>query len=343
MNELTAVFMDVLGKKTAQEDRAAAIVRDSMKKELSAQTEGLAASATLFVSESGSHMQRDMRALERRIGGLSRAMDAASCCKDLKKLFVRTEELHRETQREIHKKGHVRIQKLHFFYPEEQTEALQIAEELIRTELFRILALGGGEMFAACKPLRGYQHTLSDRMRYLTEEILPVTASKSFAESAKTRYWAVAHREQMRAGPMGVLPGYEITAPLKTDHWFLPGEHAMISSRSGSVMQGVGYLTNVKPDTVEQAQQRGALQTALRPEQLLRFRAHLEDPDRVLGEVFAGGLYAISPEAYYSAASFIEASAAVSRRKSTGLCLLCAQSAEGGDFCQRCVKRIKIL
>ncbi len=342
MNELTAVFMNVLGRKTGQEDRAAAIVRTSIKKELDVKAEELAAPNTFFVSNNGTRLHRDLQRMEGKIAGLQRAGEAVLVSKELKKLLIRAEELHRETQREIHKKGHVHIDKLHFFYAGEQQEALLIAEDLIRTELYRILALGGGRLFASCKPLNGYRHTLPDRMRYLREEILPVTSSKDFQQLAKTRYWAVARREQLRAGPLGLLPGYEIAEPLKTDHWFLPGEHRLLSSRSGTVMQGVGMLTNVKPDTVDKAQLRGALQTEIRAEQLQNCRSGLDDPDKALAEVFPGAYYAISPEAYYSAASYAEAASAVVRRGSMGQCLLCGQNAEGGDFCPRCLKRFRI-
>lgn len=342
MNELTALFMEVLGLKTDREARAAEIVRSSMKRELAARMEELAASGTLYLSESGRNVQRDLRRLEERIDGLRRASDAAPVCKDLKMLFIHAEELHRETQTELHKKGRVRIERLHFFYPEEQAEALLIAEELIHTELYRILALGGGRMFTACKPLNSYRHTLKDRMKYLREEILPITASEEFKQLARPRCWAVTRREQLRAGALGELPGYEILEPLKTERCFRPGEHKVLSTRSASLMQGMGFLTNVEPGSVEQAQLQGELRTKLRAEQLHGCLGYLEDPDRVLNEVFAGAYYAISPEVYYSAASFAEASSAVVRRRGLGLCLLCGQSAEREAFCPRCRKRFRI-
>lgn len=343
MKELTAVYMDILGKKTGQEGRAAAIVRESMLAEFSERTRDLLSSETLFFSDEGHALQQELVILKRNIEKLTQAKEAAKLCAKLKNLFIRAEELHRETQREIEKSGRIRASKLHFFYAKEQERALDILEEYIRAELFRVLVFGGGTLFFKCRPLKGYQHTLQERMKYLVFELAPVTDTQSFRQLAKTKYWAVSHQDEMRAGPMGRLPGMLITDPVRTDHRFLPGEHRMLPGRGGLVLQGVGYLTNVTPKNIDSAQLKGGLITSVTADMLKPYVDYLSDPDSVLNHIFAGRLYAISPEQYFAAASYAEACITIVSRHRLGQCLLCGQSAEGGSFCDRCYRRIKIV
>ena len=343
MKELTAVFMDVLGKKTGQEDRAAALVRDSMLLELSERTRELSSSGTLFFSREGRALKQDLEILRRKAENLAQAYQAAGMCAMLRSIFIRAEKLHREAQREIHRPGHIRASRLHFFYAQEQEEALEILEEFIKAELYRILALGGGRMFFACRPLRGYPRTLQGRMEYLNQEILPVTDSPEFRDRIRTRYWAVEHRDEMKAGAIGVLPGFRIADPVKADSRFMAGEHRLLPYRGTVVLQGVGYLTNVRPDTVEEAQRQGALKTEVTPSDLAPWAADLKDPDAVLSRVFEGSLYAVSPSMYFGVSSYVAASGAVDRRRRLGQCLLCGQSAEGENFCVRCARKIKIV
>ena len=342
MKELTAVFLDTLGKKTGQETRAAQLVQNNMRQEIAERTGDLSSSGTLFFSREGLGLKQDLEMLKRKTDNLAEAYQAASVCRQLHELFIRTEELHRATQREIQKKGHIRAQQLHFFYAGEQEEAYEILESFIKTELYRILVLGGSNMFSACKPLRAYPHTLQGRMDYLLKEILPVTDTQKFKKLSVTRYWSVSHFDEMKAGPLGVLPGYRVTDPVKTDHCFLPGEHRLISWRGKVVMQGVGYLTNAAPETIENAQKNGKLKTDLKPEDLLSCTENLEDPDEVLTRVFSGSLYAVSFSRYYSVASYVEACRAVEKRSRVGRCLYCGQEREAGSFCSRCAKRIRI-
>ena len=343
MKELTAVFMDVLGKKTGQEGRTSAIVRESMLAEFSERTRDLLSSETLFFSDEGHALLQELLILKRTIEKLNMAKDAAKLCAKLKALFIRAEELHRETQREIEKSGRIRAGKLHFFYAGEQERALDILEGYIKAELFRVFVIGGGELFFKCKPLKGYQHTLPDRMKYLMFELAPITDTQSFRQLAKTKYWAVSHQDEMRAGPMGRLPGMLMTDPVKTDHRFLPGEHRMLPGRGGLVLQGIGYLTNVTPKNIENAQLRGGLQTTVTPDMLRPYVDYLSDPDSVLNHIFAGKLYVISPAQYFAAASYAEACVTITSRHRLGQCLLCGQDAQNGSFCDRCFRRIKIV
>ncbi len=343
MQALAAVFMDILGKKTGQEDRAAAIIRESVSAEFSERTRELLSSETLFFSDEGHALHQDLLVLKRDIEKLLHAKDAAKLGAKLKTLYVRAEELHRETQREIEKNGRIRAAKLHFFYADEKEKALDILEQYVRVELFRVLVFGGGSLFSRCKPLKGYQHTLQDRMKYLVYELAPVTDSQSFKLLAKTRYWAVVHQDEMRAGPMGRLPGMLITDPVKTDHRFLPGEHGLLPGRGGLVLQGIGHLTNMTPENIDKAQLRNNLQTVVTPEMLKPFVDYLSDPDSVLNHIFSGKPYVISTEQYFAAASCAEACITISNRRRLGKCLLCGQSAESGLLCERCGRRIRIV
>ena len=343
MNKLTAVFLDVLGSETGQTKRATDLAKDNMSREFSIRAGELISSGTLFFSDEGKEIKQQLSMLQTQISHLDRAQQAVGIGRRLEDLYIRAEKLHRATQRQIHRSGHIDVRKLHFFYQKEQSEALDILEGYIKAELYRIAVIGGGEAFLSRKPLRSFQHTLTDRIRYLKEEILPVTDTQRFKESAGTRYWAVQHKEIMKAGPLGVLPGFEITEPVKTDHCFLPGEHAVLPYRKGVVLQGIGSLTNLTPQTVEKAQQRGELITKITSEQLIKYIDYLQDPDAVLGHLFDGKYYLINAEEYYGTASYAEASAAIFRRSRLGQCVFCGKPATEHYFCGNCAKRIKIV
>lgn len=343
MNKLTAVFLDVLGRETRQESRAAAVAMESMKAEFSAKAGRLLSSGTIFCSDQGHKLQRDLLLLQKNIFSMTRAQQAAGAGAKLAALYIEAERLHRETQRQIHRPGKINIRKLHFFYHEEQTEALHILEDYIKAELYRILALEGGRAFLSRKQLQIFRHTLPDRIKYLKEEILPLTDSQKMKKKAVPHYWAAAYREERKAGPMGILPGFETVDPVKTDHRFLPGEHKELPYRRGVVLQGVGCLTNVTPGTIEQAQRKGALRTEVVPDQLAGYVDHLRNPDAVLGHLFSGSLYAIDAEQYFSAASYVTGSAALIRRKRLGQCLFCGKASGGSDFCEQCARRIRIV
>ena len=343
MKELTAVFMDVLGRKTGQEERATAIVRESMRAEFGAHTKDILASGTCFFSDEGYALRQELYALERRIDKFSNAAEAGELSVRLKEMFIRAEELHRETQKEIRKPGHIRAPKLHFFYGEEQEAALEILEDYIHTEMFRILVMGGGELFQTLAPLKGYAHNLEERMHYLTDVIYPVTDTETFRKVSSSRYWAAVHQEEMRQGPMGRLPGMLMTDPVKTDHRFIPGEHRLLPWRNGVVLQGIGYLTNVTPKNIEEAQAKGRLQTSVSSVLLRPYTSYVSDPDSVLAHVFEGRLYVISPAQYFAAASFAEANAALSSRSRLGQCLFCGRDADAGTLCSSCSRRIRIV
>ena len=343
MKKLTAIFLEALGKETGQRDRAAALASKSMQEEFARKTAELLSAGTLFFSDQGRELRQNLVMLRERIGRISNANEAVGTIGRLNSLYIEAERLHRETQKQIHRPGHIDAGKLHFFYRSDQQEALEILEQYNRAELYRIIALGGGSAFLTRKPLKSYQHNLQERVRYLREEISPVTETVMFRELADTRYWAVQHNDNMRVGPMGILPGFVMTAPVKTDHRFIPGEHRMLPYRKGVVLQGVGYLTNVTPLNVEEAQRRGALVTEVRPEQLLPYLNNLQEPDGVLRHLFTGRYYVISPEQYFAAASYAEASLAVIRRKRMGQCVLCGKLADAGSFCEGCGRRIKIV
>lgn len=343
MNKLTAVFLNVLGRETGQENRAATVAMESMMAVFSSKTGRLLSSGTIFCSDEGHKLQRDLLSLKKKIISMTRAQQVAKAEAKLSGLYIEAERLHRETQRQIHRPGKINIRKLHLFFYEEQTEALHILEDYIKAELYRILTLEGGRAFISRKQLQIFKHTLPDRIKYLKEEILPLTDSQKMKKKAVPHYWAAVYREERKAGPIGVLPGFETVDPVKVDHRFLPGEHRELPYRSGVVIQGVGSLTNVTPGTIEQAQRKGALHTEVFPDQLARYSEYLRDPDAVLGHLFSGTLYAIDAEQYFSVASYVIGSAALIRRKRLGQCLFCGKTAAGSDFCEQCARRIRIV
>ena len=343
MKRLTAVFLHVLGTETNMQEQAAELVRNGLRAEFEKRAGRLLSSGTLYFSEEAHRLQQNLMMLRQRVETFRDAGDAVLFSDELEKMYIEAERLHRITQKQIRRAGRIDVRRLHFFYQDEQAEALDILDEYIRIELYRILVLCGGDAFRKCKPLRGYKYTLADRIQYLKSEILPVTDSGKLKSYAEGLYWAVQHRDAMRTGPMGILPGYEMVPPAKVDHRFLIGEHRSVSVRSGLVYQGVGCLTNVTPKNVEKAQLKGFLSAELLPEQMYPYADQLQDPDQILPEIFRDTFYVIEAAHYFSIASYVEASKAVGRRKRLGQCLFCGKNAEGACFCEQCRRRIKIV
>lgn len=343
MEKLTAVFLDVLGSETGQESRAASIVKEGMQAEFAQRTKELMSGGTLYFSREGIRLKQELENLHNQTNTLTDAIQAVKIGANLSALYIRAEKLHRETQRQIHRPGKIDIGKIHFFYPDEQSEALNILEDYIKTELFRILTLLGGKAFLSLKPLKTYQHTLQDRVKYLKEQVSPMTDNRKMKDLAVPHYWAVMHKNERKAGPVGVLPGFEIIELTRTDHRFLPGEHREVACRQGIALQGVGCFTNVTPATIEKAQIKGMLHTRVTVEQLGRYVDYLKQPDAVLTHLFSDSLYAVDPAEYFGTASYVESSAAIVRRKRLGQCILCGKSSSGADFCEQCARRIKIV
>ena len=343
MNKLTAVFLDVLGAEPGPTKRAADLATENMQNEFSERVAELLLPGTLFFSDEGRELKRRLTALQGEIAHIERAQQAVGIIKQLEELYIRAEKLHRDTQKQIRKKGYIDARKLHFFYQSEQAEAMDILENYIKTELYLTAAFGGGRMFLTRKPLKSFQHTLQDRVRYLKEELLPVTDTQNFRQNVDSRYWAVQHQDAVKAGPLGILPGFMITEPVKSGRRFLPGEHAALPSRKGVILQGMGYLTNLTTMTVENAQIKGALVTSVTPDQLINYIDYLQDPDAVLGSMFAGKYYLISAAQYFGAASYAEASFTIRRRSRLGQCLFCGKPVAEKHFCSNCEKRIKIV
>lgn len=345
MKKLTALFLDVLGEQTGQESRAAALAKENMQADLSKKTGELMTGGTLFFSREGHGVLEETNRLWEFTENMTTAGQAAEISDSLSRLFVETERLHRETQKQIHKAGHINASHLHFFYPGEQSDALSILEKYIRIEMFRILTLLGGKTFLTLEPLDSYQHTLQDRMRYLNDQIQPITEQKMMKDLSTPHFWAVTYNNEMKVGPFGMLPGFEIAEPLKMDRRLLPGEHSEISDRRSKVLQGVGYLTNVTPDIVETVQRGRKLHINVTPKQLAGCGCDLKNPQETLHRIFDGQYYAIDPAVYFGAASYVTASSAIAERKKRGLCLLCGRETgeNKNDFCEQCRRRIRII
>lgn len=343
MNTLTAVFLDVLGSETGQAQRAAELTKKNMRAEFEKRTGELLLSSTVFFSDEGKCLKQKLCMLKKQIESINGARQAVEINRELSSLYVEAEKLHRETQRQIHKRGHIDVRKLHFFYQKEQSDALDILENYNRAELYRIAVLSGGQSFLTRKPLACFSHSIQDSLRYLKEEIVPVTDAVQFRKLENGLYWAAQHTDLMRAGPLGSLPGFTMIDPIKTDHRFYPGEHAVLPYRKGIVLQGIGYLTNLLPENVEKAQGRGCLITKISPDNLMPYIDYLQNPDVLLEHLFGERYYLISAEEYFAAASYAEVSYTILRRARIGQCLYCGKPASRGKFCDTCVKRIKLV
>ena len=265
--------------------------------------------------------------------------DGVKYLRILKELCETAKRLHKETCEQMESYTSVDGGKVHFFYAEEQRLAQKIVNEWIQIDLYRILILGGPRYFEQIPVLKKVPLLLADRVRYYKTQVMPVLSSLN--PKQRYRYWAVQHKEECRMGPLATLPAYVLCEPAKRSARLIPGEYKKLEAVGGVLYQGLGRLTNITPDTIEEAQSDGVYDTLSM--EMLEKAWGRGDPIMALQTMFAGKWYAIDPYELFSKAAALEASWTILRRGQLRQCVYCGSLVEHQvPLCPQCIKRIKV-
>lgn len=338
MNRLTAVFLQQLYACAPQKQELLKRAQRELLLQLDRSLPELLSPGTLIASAKGQELRQQAARWKQQTEQCSRMEDITLLLEQLNALQKQEQRLHTETRQEINRSGFVDGTKLHLFYRSEQRDALQVLDEIIRIELFRIAVLGGAQRFNAVPPLAAVPDILADRLAYYKNCLMPVLLDLS--DQMLYGCWAFRFQEESRAGPLGNLPGYLIAEPNPAKATgLLPGEYTVLPAAKGTLYQGVGSLTNLTPDTVEQAQ-RTSVQDHI-PVAELAARLYHGDPVRALGDYFGNNPYIVDPYELFATADVARGALELAERGRTRHCFLCGKALKNrAPLCAACVEKV---
>lgn len=339
MNQLTAIFMQQLSDDTSLSEEILERVRKELVLELLRCLPKEMHPGTLYCSAEGENLKSQMLLWKEEAAKISKPSDAVRYLRSLKELCQTAKRLREETCQQIESYASVDGGKLHLFYAEEQRSVLKTVNEWIRIDLYRILILGGPAYFRKIPLLKKIPMLLLDRVRYYKTQVMPVLSLLDARQ--RYSYWAVQHKDECRMGPLATLPAYVLCEPAKRSERLMPGEYKKLEALGGVMYQGLGRLTNITPDTIEEAQSDGLYDHV--PMEAFEQARGTQDPVKALETLYAGKWYAVDPYELFSKAAAIEASWTILRRGQLRQCLYCGSLVEHHvPLCPQCIKRIKV-
>lgn len=337
MNRLTAIFLQQLYGYVPQKRELLDRARRELLLQMDRALPELLSPGTLFGSSQGQKLRQQASRWKQQAEQCTRMEEIAPLLYQLQALEKQERQLHAQTRQEIQGSGFVDGTQLHLFYRSEQRDALRILNEVIRVELFRIAALGGAYRFKNVPPLAAVPDLLADRLAYYKNSLMPVL--QDLSDQVLYGCWAFRFQAESAVGPLGKLPGYLITDPNPAKAALLPGEYTVLTTSRGTLYQGVGCLTNLTPDTVEQAQ-RGPVQDRI-PVAELAARLYGDDPVRTLGDYFGNKPYIVDPYELFAAADVAKGAQALEDRGRARRCLLCGKAlTKPVPLCASCVEKV---
>lgn len=340
MNRLTAVFLQELYTYAPQKQELLQRAKQELIRELEHTMAELISPSTVFGSVRGQELRQNIADWKQKVKQCTNMEDVSLLQTDLEKLKEKERQLRKETQSELQKSGFVDSARLHLFYFSEQKSALQILNEVIHVELFRIAVLTGARQFAKIPALASVPDSLSDRLIYYKNYLIPVLQSKDNRDLYGC--WAFRFQENGHVGPLGNLPGYLITEPnLSKAEKLLPGEYTLLENPHGILYQGIGYLTNITPDTVEFVQ-RGQIKTYI-PVAELAVYLYQNNPIRALESYFGSTPYLVDPYELFATANMAQEGRAMVARGRERKCFLCGQPVQNNTpLCSACAGKVCI-
>ena len=339
MNRLTAIFLQQLYDYVPQKNELLQRAKKELLRQLDISMPEAVSPGTLFFSEHAQQFKGKMDAWKNKVQNLCRIEHVREFLSELEMLCARQKELHNETQRQIHSAGLVDVSKLHLFYRSEQKQALDVVNEMVRIELFRVVALAGPDRFCRIPPIDTVPDTLAGYLGYWKQWIDP--ALQNLPDHLLYGCWAFQEQECCPTGPLGKLPTYLPVKTNKKSGTLLPGEWARNIGPRGNWYQGVGRLTNLTPDTVQWAQHQNIKQHI--PVTELASRMHLLNPVQAMQAYFGQTPYSVDPYELFSTADLAATANTMLERGQTHSCFLCGGPVQdNAPLCARCVERTYI-
>lgn len=337
MNRLTAAFLQTLYEYVPQKKELLDRARRELCRQLEHSMPNALSAATLFCSPEAQQLRQQIdrwKAGAQRITSMRELIDRLE---DLEQLCSREKQLHTRTQAELARPGFVDVSNLHIFYLPEQEDALAVMNQIIRIDLFRVVALGGPELFRHIPPLDRQPNHLDLRLHYYKTYLQP--ALDRISEADQYGNWAYRYQDLVRTGPLAKLPSFQIADPSQKLNNLLPGEYKMTLSGRGLLYQGVGRLTNITPETVTEAQD-ATVCTTITPKQLIGGMDRNVDPVQALKSVMGKQFYSVSAADLFAAADSVVSARTILQRGYGRQCFLCGQPVQGNaPLCTRCMEK----
>lgn len=340
MDYLTVLFLNQLAGQVERADELLKLVRKELLAEFERQMSCNMVSGVLFYTGRARALQQRCAQWLESARQLPQIGAGKALLRELETLAKESDFLRQETRNQLQSPASIDMDRMHIIDPQDHEQTLRLIEEMIRFDLYRVAAIGGGALLTRITPFRRVSATLEAYMDYYRQEVLG--ALNMCSETRKYAFWAVQHRGDGKCGAYAKLPAYVIAEPKKVKHPMLPGEYQIIEDRGGILMQGVGMLTNVTPNNILSAQDAGV---GYKPtvRQILQCGADLSRPDQVLAGSFEGGYYAVDPFEFFGMLSAAEDARVILRRGQLQQCFLCAAPVQNNaPLCPACMKRVQI-
>lgn len=337
MNELTLIFSEHLIRRLEHTESLTDRLHRELLEDARRRLEKYLLETTVYLSARGKSFFSRLERWFQRANSAQDVQEMRALFGQLTALAREADEMHAQTKESLSTAGRLEADSIHVVLYEDQSAAKQRLYQAICMELFRLAAAGGGEVLGKL-PYLHYEHPdLCSYYAYYSQKVIP--ALRLMEHHKRFAVWAFQYREQAKIGPLAKLPTYIHIAPKQERKPLLPGEHHLVGSSSSEVWQGVGAITNIRPENIQQAQFEG-VHGAVSLQQLRRCRL-AGSPEQILDQCFGGGWYAVDPAHFFSMLSIALCSRTIELRAAQGQCLYCGAASSGEALCMTCISKIQ--
>lgn len=337
MNYLTIVFMEKLADRVSCKDLILKRIQKELRDAGEQRLQPLLLESTCYLSTAGKSYRERIDQWFAETARIKQISQAELQYKRLQALESEGEALHRETQQAFASPGSLNADRIHYLFREECDNALLRLTSAVHLEMYRLVVSGGGAAFKAIPLLKYVHSTVEAYYEYYVRYLMP--ALESLAHRKRFGVWAYQYRDQARLGALIRLPVYLEAEPKSTKKRLIPGEMEQITTSSSVIWQGMGVITNLSPDAMMAAQEKG-VQTVIMAQQLMNGHLH-ESPAQLLERCFHGAWYAIDPADLFAALNVALLSSTLLGRRNMRKCLYCGAEDAGALLCLPCITKLR--
>ena len=336
MKRLTIAFLQELCALVPQQQQALAqMIREELMEDIAGIMPG---ANSRFCSSAAQALQSDAVALRARLEAIPAPQELFPLWEQIAALCEKARMMHGETRNQLSGTDCPDPGCLHLCTAQEEPVLRRILNDYLHLEMYRLLVLGGMELFRRIPPLSDIPDQPAARLRYEREYLRP--AAQRIEQTQPFGLWAVCFQPTRRLGPAATLPAYILCAPDEKAGSLLPGEYNIRVRASDILFQGMGLLTNLTPDTIERAQHE-----PVRDRVLVRDLWDCQGEDPIGGFAAHCGekLYAVDAGSLFAAAALVQGGRQINRRREAQQCLYCgAPAAPRQVLCTGCLRRVEL-
>lgn len=337
MDYLTIVFLEKLSDRVSCSGLLLEKLRKKMHDDAHRRLQKQLLDTTIYLSTSGKGYRARIDQWFSELAHMAKISQAELQYRRLLALENEAEELHKETQRALASPGSLNPEKLHCIFSEEKDDALNRLTGAVHFEMYRIVASGGGAVLNSL-PLLKYIHvTVEAYFEYYVYNVLP--ALESLEHRKRFGVWAYQFKEQSKLGGLIKLPVYMESEPKSMKRRMILGETEQVTSGRNMIWQGIGAITNISPNTIAVAQEKG-IYTIVRSNHLMN--GYLQEaPSQILDRCFGGEWYAIDPANLFAELNIALLANTLLGRREMRRCLYCGSDGANNLLCLSCISKIR--